>query len=129
MRQFITQKTPFFYGYCNFIADKAQVEEVLEEAKELTVDGFCFLPVYFTIKLDTDSEGGFWLSFVTATKSGLHKLAVNVWITSDLPANIRAVIDRFFKEYGFKNVCPCLYELFQPPKPLNDNTLENSLPY
>ena len=118
MRRFITQKTPFFYGYCNYIADKAQVEEILEETKDLVADGFCFLPVYFTIRQNEGPEGGFWFSFLTATKSGLHKIAVNVWITSDLPANIRAVIDRFFKDYGFNNVCPCLYELFQPPKAL-----------
>lgn len=129
MRQFITQKTPFFYGYCNYIADRAQVEEMLEEAKDLVADGFCFLPVYFTIRQNEGPEGGFWFSFLTATKSGLHKIAVNVWITSDLPANIRAVIDRFFKDYGFNNVCPCLYELFQPPRALDDEGLKNSLPY
>lgn len=129
MRDFITQKTPFYYGYCNFVVDRAQVEEILEDSKDLFSEGFCFLPVYFTIKKDTDPEGGFWLSFLSATKHGLQRLAVNVWITSDLPANIRAVIDKFFDYYGFDNVCPCLYELFEPPKPLDDDELKNSLPY
>lgn len=129
MRQYINEKMPYFFGYCDTILDKDMIAGLLEDAEDIKADGFYFLPVYCDVKKNDQSEGGYWWRFYAVRRHSLVPLAVNVWSRTAHGGTARLLIDAYFKSFGYHNVAACLYNLPDWPTPLDDEGILKNLPY